>query len=178
MTDAECVAHARAGDESARAELVVRHHANCVRFARYLLGDDADAEDAVQDTFIRAFAGLARYQERDTFRAWLFQILVHRCRSAAAQRARHRERFVSDAHVAEQAAVRGAEGLIDAQRRLASALLGLDLEHREAFLLKVGEEMDYEEMSRLTGAGVPALKMRVKRARDHVRARWPGAHHA
>ncbi len=175
MTDAECVAHARAGDESARAELVVRHHANCVRFARYLLGDDADAEDAVQDTFIRAFAGLARYQERDTFRAWLFQILVHRCRSAATRRARHRERFVNDAQVVSQAAVAGAEGLVDAQRTLASALSGLDLEHREAFLLKVGEEMDYEEMSRLTGAGVPALKMRVKRARDHVRARWPGA---
>src|SRR5512134_1169430 len=122
MTDAECVAHAREGDESARAELVVRHHPNCLRFARHLLGDDADAEDAVQETFIRAFAGLASYQERDTFRAWLFQILVHRCRTAAARRARHRERFVTDELATGRAAVAGGEAHVDAQRRLASAL--------------------------------------------------------
>ena len=172
MTDAECVALARTGRESARAELVDRYHAMCLRFARHLLGDDTDAEDAVQETFMRAFSGLERYQERDTFRAWLFQILVHRCRTAAARRARHRERFVADEVAAARAAVPGGEGHVDAQRRLASALAGLDLEHREAFLLKVGEEMEYEEMARLTGAGVPALKMRVKRARDQVRAGW------
>ena len=175
MTDAEWVALARTGDESARAGLVTRHHASCLRFARHLLGDDADAEDAVQDTFIRAFAGLARYEERDAFRAWLFRILLHRCRSAAASRGRRRERIVSDELAVERAAVAGDESMQDAQRTLAVALRGLDLDHREAFLLKIGEEMEYEEMSRLTGVQVSALKMRVKRARDHVRARWPGA---
>src|SRR5262249_42244805 len=149
-----------AGEESARAELVARHHASCLRFARHLLGDETDAEDAVQDTFVRAFAGLARYQERDAFRGWLFQILVHRCRSAATSRARRRERFVNDELAVERAAVRGDEGLQDAQRTLAVALHGLDLDHREAFLLKVGEEMEYEEMARLTGVQVSALKMR------------------
>ena len=175
MTDAEVVALARAGDESARTSLVSRHHASCLRFARHLLGDDADAEDAVQETFIRALAGLGRYEERDAFRGWLFQILVHRCRSLAAGRTRRRERFVSDAVAVERAAVAGDEAMQDAQRTLAAALDGLDLDHREAFLLKVGEEMEYEEMSRLTGVQVSALKMRVKRARDHVRARWAGA---
>ena len=175
LTDAECVALARAGEESARASLVTRHHASCLRFARYLLGDETDAEDAVQETFVRAFAALARYEERDAFRAWLFQILVHRCRSVAARRTRQRQRIVNDAHAMERAAVAGDEAVQDAQRALAMALLGLDVDHREAFLLKVGEEMEYEEMSRLTGVQVSALKMRVKRARDHVRARWPGA---
>src|SRR5262245_38874683 len=175
MTDAEWVALARAGDESALTSLVTRHHASCLRFARHLLGDDHDAEDAVQDTFIRAFAGLARYEERDAFKSWLFQILVHRCRSHAASRGRRRERFVNDEHAVERAAVGGDEAMQDAQRTLSVALNGLDVDHREAFLLKVGEEMEYEEMSRLTGVQVSALKMRVKRARDHVRARWPGA---
>ena len=175
MTDAEYVALARAGDESARSRLVERHHAGCLRFARHLLGDPDDAEDAVQETFIRAFAALSRYEERDAFHAWLFQILVHRCRSVGARRTRGRERFVSDALAVDRAAVAGDEAMQDAQRTLAAALDGLDLDHREAFLLKVGEEMEYEEMSRLTGVNVSALKMRVKRARDHVRARWPGA---
>jgi|SRR5262245_10223457 len=176
MTDSECVVHARAGDESARAELVGRHHATCLRFARHLLGDDAEAEDVVQETFIRALSGLARYEERDTFRAWLFQILVNRCRSAAARRSRQRARFVHDERATDRATVAGGEGLVDTQLRLARALDGLDLDHREAFLLKIGEEMEYDEMSRLTGAGIPALKMRVKRARDHVRANWSGNH--
>ena len=49
---------------------------------------------------------------------------------------------------------------------------GLDEVHREAFVLKLGEGLEYEEIARITGASVPALKMRVKRARDQVRARW------
>jgi len=175
LTDAEVAALARAGDQSARSSLVLRHHASCLRFARHLLGEDADAEDAVQETFVRALAALGRYEERNAFRGWLFQILVHRCRSLAAGRMRRRERFVSDDHALERAAVAGDEASQDAQRTLAVALAGLDLDHREAFLLRVGEEMEYEEMSRLTGVQVSALRMRVKRARDHVRARWPGA---
>jgi DNA-directed RNA polymerase specialized sigma24 family protein len=86
-----------------------------------------------------------------------------------------RKQFVNDDRAVARAAVPGAEGAQDAQRALAVALEGLDLDHREAFLLKVCEEMEYEELSRLTGVQVSALKMRVKRARDHVRARWPGA---
>ena len=175
LSDAECAALARAGDPSARTSLVQRHHASCLRYARHLLGDEADAEDAVQETFVRVLAALARYEERDAFRGWLFQILVHRCRSLASRRTRRRQRFVSDELAMERAAVPSGEAAQDAQRALAAALAGLDLDHREAFLLKVGEEMEYEEMSRLTGVQVSALKMRVKRARDHVRARWPGA---
>lgn len=173
MNDAECVAEARAGKVSAQALLVQRHHAGCLRFARHLLGDDGDAEDAVQETFIRALAGLHRYEERDTFRAWLFGILVNRCRTAAARRARHRAHIVNDAAATHTAHVASGEAMVDTQRALVRALEGLDLNHREAFLLRVGEEMEYEELARLIGVGVPALKMRVKRARDHVRAHWP-----
>jgi RNA polymerase sigma-70 factor (ECF subfamily) len=172
VSDAECVVRARAGVESARVMLVQRHHAGCLRFARHLLGDDGDAEDAVQETFIRAFSALHRYEERDTFRGWLFGILLNRCRTAAVRRAHRRAHVTHDFAAAREVPVDGDERLVDAQRALARALEGLDVEHREAFLLKVGEEMDYDEMARLTGASVPALKMRVKRARDHVRAHW------
>lgn len=176
-TDAEYVARALQGESQARAALVGRHHTNCLRLARHLLGDDSDAEDVVQETFMRAFGALHRYEERDNFRAWLYRILVHRCRSAARGRARRRERFVSDERAVLVATVPGHARLLDAQRALARALAGLDLAHREAFLLKVGEELEYEEIARLTGVGVAALKMRVKRARDHVRAHWPENHH-
>jgi len=60
----------------------------------------------------------------------------------------------------------------DLGSHLMRAMEGLDARSREAFLLKVGEDLEYPELASLTGASVPALKMRVKRARDHIRERW------
>lgn len=172
MTDAEAVEAVLSGRIEAFGELVARHHAPCLRFARHLLGDPDEAEDVVQETFVRAYRGLGRYQERQSFHGWLFRILINRCRSAAARRHRHRQRFVRDERVLAGAIGDGAPAAGDFDARLQHALAGLDPRQREAFLLKLGEGLDYEEMARLTGASIPALKMRVKRARDHVRARW------
>jgi len=178
MTDAELVAQARSGQDAAFAALMGRYHAGCLRFAHHLLGDRLDAEDVVQETFVRAFRNLGRYEERDTFRAWLYRILVNRCRSAGRQLRIARARIVADDGAGERAAVPGESAMLDVHRRLDRALAGLDARHREAFLLKVGEELEYEEIARLTGVTIPALKMRVKRARDHVRARWEDPGHA
>jgi RNA polymerase sigma-70 factor (ECF subfamily) len=172
MTDAELVARAVAGEDGAFVTLVERYHASCLRYARHRLGRDSEAEEIVQDTFLRAHQALGRYRERESFRAWVFQILVNRCRTAARRLAGRNGRFVRDEAALGRAVAPAADGLSQVRRRLDHALLGLDAAHREAFLLKVGEEMEYEEIARLTGASVSALKMRVKRARDHVRARW------
>ncbi|MFI5371662.1 MAG: RNA polymerase sigma factor [Candidatus Eisenbacteria bacterium] len=172
MTDAEVVEAVLSGRVEAFAELVARHHAPCLRFACHLLGDPDEAEDVVQETFVRAYRGLGRYQERQSFHGWLFRILINRCRSAATRRHRQRQRFVNDERVLAGAVSDGVPVSRDFDVRLRRALAGLDPRHREAFLLKLGEGLEYEEMARLTGASIPALKMRVKRARDHVRARW------
>jgi RNA polymerase sigma-70 factor (ECF subfamily) len=68
--------------------------------------------------------------------------------------------------------VRDTADTFELRTRLTRAIEELDPLHREAFLLKLGEGLEYDEIARITGASVPALKMRVKRARDHVRARW------
>ena len=116
------------------------------------------------------FRALGRYREQNRFRAWLFQILVNRCRTHARQRARQHQRFVHDdeARSAAEAPVDGGPGLQDA---LQAALDTLDPAHREALLLKYGEDLAYPEMALMTGSSVSALKMRVKRARDLVRPR-------
>ena len=171
MTDAEVVEAVLSGRPDAFAELVARHHGPCLRFARHTLGDPDEAEDVVQETFVRAYRGLGRYEERQTFRSWLFRILINRCRSAASRRRRRHERFVRDER-ALAGAVAGPPPVDGFERRLRHALNGLDAQHRDAFLLKLGEGLEYEELARVTGASIPALKMRVKRARDHVRARW------
>jgi RNA polymerase sigma-70 factor (ECF subfamily) len=170
MTDAELVARVIAGETEAFAELVTRHHAACLRYAAHALGDSMEAEDVVQETMLRAYRSLRRYEERQQFRSWLFRILVNRCRTAAVRnRARQRR---DEAYDVDGRATGDTADAIDLRSRLARALAGLDAPHREAFLLKLGEGLEYDEIARMTGASVPALKMRVKRARDQVRARW------
>jgi RNA polymerase sigma-70 factor (ECF subfamily) len=171
MTDAELVVRAIAGDAQAFAELVARHYAACLRYAAHALGDPMEAEDVVQETLLRAHRSLGRYEERQQFRAWLFRILVNRCRTAASRNGARRRRD-DDAHVAAARAAPDTADAVDLRSRLARALAGLDAMHREAFLLKLGEGLEYDAIARITGASVPALKMRVKRARDHVRACW------
>ena len=167
--DATLVQQVLAGDTGAYAALVHRYRARYARFAVHMLGTEEDAEEALQDAFVRAYRSLARCDDPERFGAWLYRILVNRCRTHGGRRGRRERTFVSDPvalvsasedHPAERAAWR---------EEIEVALARLDPQQREAFLLKHVEDLSYEEMSELTGAGVSALKMRVKRACDRLR---------
>ena len=171
MTDAELVARTRAGDADAFGALVSRYYDACWRFAYHMLGERADADDVVQDAFLRAYLAIGRYDERDQFRGWLFRILTNQCRNAITSRSRRTRRFVQDEVAIESAATPtlGLQlGVEDAA--LARALAQLDPLQREALLLKYAEGLEYTEMSRMTGVGESALKMRVKRGSERLRA--------
>jgi RNA polymerase sigma-70 factor (ECF subfamily) len=170
MTDADLVARTLAGDRSAFGSLVDRHFADCLRFAHHMLGIAQDAEDAVQESFVRAYRALPRYDERELFRSWLFRIVINRCRSAASSRSRRAERVVLDERAVLAAASDRETRRMDDALTLSAALSELDPRSREAVLLHYGEGLDYEEMARLTGDGISALKMRVKRARERMRS--------
>ncbi len=171
--DAADVQRVLAGDVDAYARLVDRYYDRCARFAVRMLGNRDDAEDALQATFLRAYRALDRYQERDKFSAWLYRILVNQCRSIAARRA-HRDRvFVREEAVLLNAPDNSRQSWSGEDEEFVQRVLAeLEPLLREAFLLKYVEELSYEEMSALTGVGVSALKMRVKRACDRLRERW------
>ena len=167
-SDATIVALVRGGETELFRVLVERHHPRALRFARWMLGSREDAEDAVQESFVRAFRSLDRYQERDTFSGWLFRIVVNRCRSAAARRNRESARRVAVEAVADSA--RAPDGLGDDERlAMMQALMRLDARSREVILLHYGDGLGFEEISRLTGDGVSALKMRAARARSRLK---------
>jgi RNA polymerase sigma-70 factor (ECF subfamily) len=171
MTDAELVSRTRAGEPDAFGTLVARYYDACWRFAYHMLGERADAEDVVQDTFLRAYLAIGRYDERDQFRGWLFRILTNQCRNAQTSRGRRTRRFVQDDVAIDTAAAPPpgvATGVEDAA--LIKALGQLDPAQREALLLKYAEGLEYSEMSAMTGAGESALKMRVKRGSERLRA--------
>jgi RNA polymerase sigma-70 factor (ECF subfamily) len=167
-SDGALVRQVLAGDQAAYAELVGRYRDRLGRYAVRMLGNAADAEEALQDTFVRGYRSLGHCVEPERFGAWLFGILVNRCRTTGAQRARrertlvHHDAFVeraSTAPEADRAALREA---------INWALARIPPQNREAFLLKHVEELSYEEMSVITGVGISALKMRVMRAREEL----------
>lgn len=167
--DADVVVAVLAGDREAYAVIVERYRDRYARFATRMLGNRQDAEEALQDAFVRAYRALDRCEDPAAFGAWFHAIVVNRCRTAGARRGREEKRFdLGDEALRNVAASDSWDGaaVLDEIER---ALMKLDAEHREAFLLKHVEEMSYEEMAEVTGAGVSALKMRVKRACERLR---------
>jgi RNA polymerase sigma-70 factor (ECF subfamily) len=180
-SDPELVAAVLAGDSEAFTGLVRRYRDTYTRFAVRMLGSHADADDVLQAAFLRAYRGLGGCREPARFGAWLSQIVVNECRTFATRRHRRQRRFVDDqgaleealagpaSHVAEEGEALGEE--------LQRALDQLVPEQREAFILKHVEELSYEEMAEITGVGISALKMRVKRACERLRELLEGVHH-
>ncbi|HEV8365858.1 MAG TPA: RNA polymerase sigma factor [Gemmatimonadaceae bacterium] len=168
--DAVVIANVRAGDSSAFGVIVARYRTQFGRYAVRMLGNREDAEEALQDAFVRAFRSLETCEDPAKFGSWFFRILANRCRTAGARRGRRDRTFVRD-EIALTDASEEHPAERDAWREeIERALKLLDDDQREAFLLKHVEELGYEEMSELTGVGVSALKMRVKRACERLRS--------
>ena len=168
-SDAAVIAEVLAGDVEAFRTLVARYRDRYTRFAVRMLGSRDDADEALQRAFLRAFRSLAACARPEQFGAWLYQIVANECRTFGTRRGRRERRWVRDEaavaaaaedHPAEQHALR---------EEIEAALAKLDTQQREAFVLKHVEELSYEEMAEITGAGISALKMRVKRACGRLR---------
>jgi RNA polymerase sigma-70 factor (ECF subfamily) len=143
-----------------------------------MLGNREDAEEALQDAFTRAYRSLARCDDPERFGAWLFRILVNRCRTAGARRGRRARTFVSDDAALLEASEEHPAMAAAWREEIDHALGRLRPDQREAFLLKYVEDLGYDEMAQLTGVGISALKMRVMRACDRLRELLSEVHNA
>lgn len=168
-SDAAAVGAVLEGRTDAFAVLVRRYQDVLFAHAHRMVGPD-EAAELVQRAFVTGYQRLATCREPDRVGAWLFRILANLCRDHL--KSRRRQDLSLDVLPPLPTAEVGPDG--DAQRgelrrRLRAALGVLEPEQREAFLLKHLEGRRYEEMSELLGVSVPALKMRVHRARDELR---------
>src|SRR5262245_51225375 len=143
--DAALVRRVLAGDVRAYAGLVARYRDRLGRYAWHALGNRADAEEAIQDTFLRAYRSLPRCDDPTRFGAWLFQILVNRCRTLGAQRARRERTLVQDEAALLEAGIAHPEDRAAWGEAIRWALSQLSPDHREAFLMKHVEDLSYEE---------------------------------
>lgn len=171
-SDASLVRATISGDVDAFAVLVHRYRDVHARFATRMLGSRDDAEDVLQSAFVRAFRALRKCQDPERFGGWLYQIVVNETRSFATRRSRRDRWYIRDGAVVENILDEGNAITDDDggfREEIQRALDQLVPEQREAFLLKHVEELSYEDMAEITGVGVSALKMRVKRAGERLR---------
>jgi RNA polymerase sigma-70 factor (ECF subfamily) len=146
-TDLDLVARWKAGDQRAATLLVERHAAAVARFVASI-GGRGDADDVVQDTFVRAFASLDAFRGDSALRTWLFTIarrlVLDRRRSA---RRRGEQVEVQEADVATE--YDALDGVVadETQERLQRALARLTPTQREVFVLRVSEGMSYREIA-------------------------------
>jgi RNA polymerase sigma-70 factor (ECF subfamily) len=176
-SDRELVDRARAGDQGAFGQIVRRYHARIHRLAMHLVRDHAEAEDVAQETFIRAYRALARFDGRSEPYTWLYRIAVNLSLNALRSRKSRRTISQSDdprieALVAEQASS------IDipsdaAQRRLYGALAqGIDSLSdtlRTTLVLVCIDGRSHEEAAAILGAPEGTIAWRVHEARRKLR---------
>lgn len=174
-TDEELAAEAarEGSDGPAFTELVGRHQERVWRVCYRLMGNDHDAGDAAQETFVGLFQNRASFAGRSKFGTWLHAIAVRTClrlRRARGRRRRHEadlaDRISPDA---QRIAPADAGQALD----LARILETLDEEDRALLVLKYSEEYSYEELADVFHLSVSACKMRVSRAREELQQRFP-----
>jgi RNA polymerase sigma-70 factor, ECF subfamily len=166
-SDAALVARTLEGDLDAYGVLMSRYRDSFGRYAFHMLGNYEDAQEAMQDSFVRAYRGLKTCRQPDRFGAWLFRIVVNRCRTVRRRLLRHRQ--FNGELPDEIPSADPAPSSFEWREEIGRALARLRPHYREAFLLRYVEGLDYAEMSRMTGAREAALRMRVKRAGDQLR---------
>lgn len=177
-TDAAAIALARDGDSEAFRTLVERHSRAVYRIAHRMTGTPQDAEDVVQETFLKAYRQLSRFESRANFSTWLHRIAVN-C-SIDVIRSRPRRETGHDASDLEhlggddqlhttQASPERLMLSAEVQDRVTAAMSSLSRMERAAFVLRHFEGRSIEEISRALGLKTNATKHSVFRAVKKMR---------
>jgi RNA polymerase sigma-70 factor (ECF subfamily) len=163
VDDLKLLRRAAVGESKAFDVLVNRHADRLFRLAYSLLGNAADSEDVLQETFAGAYRGMNGFEGRSSVGTWLTRILV----TQAAKWRRDRKRPVE--RLDDQAASQSGEVATDRRLDLQAALDRLSPEHRQVLVLREFEKMSYEEMAEVIGVPRGTVESRLHRARGELR---------
>lgn len=169
-TDEALVARLRAGETSAFELLMRRHNQRLYRLARSILRDPDDAQDAVQEAYVRAYFKLDSYVESGSFGAWLSRITMN---EALMIRRRRRQPNDDAMNIDLLVAPERGPGELHANRELAglieSAVDRLPVEFRTVFMLRAIQQLSVEETSVSLDIPGATVKTRLHRARKLMR---------
>jgi RNA polymerase sigma-70 factor (ECF subfamily) len=171
------IARARAGDERAFAELVTEHSARVYGALRRFGLDPEEADEVAQEVFLRAWRGLARFEERSHFSTWLYRIAFNE----AQRRLARRPPPTAFSRPGDEDAIAALADAIDAgpqartldrefEQILEQALAQLPADLRAAVVLRDLEGLSTEEAATVAGVRQAAFKSRLHRGRMQLRA--------
>lgn len=164
------VARLRMGDPDALGTLFERYVDRVFAFARYMLGNKEDAEEATSEVFVRAFDRATTLRDEGAFRGWLFRIARNICLDKLRQ---PRLLWLEDEDASSDEGV--ASRKMESQIAIKQALAELSEEHRVVLILCDMEEWDAKEVAEWLGKSLPATKSMLYRARQALRGRLAGA---
>jgi RNA polymerase sigma-70 factor (ECF subfamily) len=170
-TDEQLLASYGRGERTALEELFRRHRTAAYRIAYRRLGQEADALDAVQEGFIKAFRNLDGLRRGRSFRSWLLRIIMNVSIDLRRQRERRRAGDLRARPLGAEAGV-AVRGLEDAELRnqLNEALAALPEAHRKTFVLHADAELAYREVAEVLGVPVGTVMSRLFHARRKLQA--------
>jgi len=180
QSDGAAIQAVLAGDRDAFGELVRRHSRMLFRLAFRMTGNEADADDVVQDAFLRAYQKLATFESRADFGTWIYRITVHCALDRLQRRKQDDARRVSEDYDPEEDGVQVADSKPDPERMVISmeiaelqqaAMRGLTAMERTAFVLRHLEERSTEEIAAALDVTPNTAKQSVYRAVQKVRRR-------
>jgi RNA polymerase sigma-70 factor (ECF subfamily) len=170
--DAALVERAKRGDTDAFRVLVERHSRNVFALAFRMTGNEFDAEDVVQETFLRAFRQLQYYESRASFGTWLYRIASNYALDLIRSRRRHETSPKADEDAREVLdKVPSADPQPDrllygtqVRTRIQEALADLSDQERAAFLMRHFHGMSIDEIGAVLGTATSATKNSIFRA--------------
>ncbi len=171
MVETELISSVRAGDQRAFAALIGAYQTGIYNLCYRMMGDAREAEDAAQETFLRAYSQFHRYDPIRPFKTWLFAIASHHCIDRLRKR-RNIWLSLDDDLLAEGALWRAStpnpeEIALRRERsdEVTTLLAQLAPKDRSAIVLRYWGGLSYAEIAVVLGASVSAVKSRLHRAR-------------
>jgi len=175
MNEDKIIENFKNGDESTFLELLNKYQDRIYTLCRYMLENPQDAEDAAQDTFIKAFRGLKSFTPTAHFYTWLYRIAVNTCLDHKRKFSLHSLFFSSDNEASLDifpSHTPSPEAAFETKQSMQSlqlALNRLSMKLRTVLVLKELEGLSYEETAEILDVSVGTVKSRISRAREELK---------
>ena len=164
--DDSLVALARGGDQAAFERLYLMHRDRVYALCLNLCGNADQAQDLLQETFVRAYRALPGFRGSARFSTWLHRIAVNLCRDAA-----HRQRRMAEP---VEPAGPGESDRTETVHLVRAALAQLKPGHRTVLALRYGQALSYQEIAEMLDWSLPRVKVTLHRAKLAFKAVYEG----
>ncbi len=166
MHDKELIKQIKSGNAVCANELIERYYASILRYCAWYSRDSARAEDLTQETFLRVFRNFNQYDNKGSFRSYIYTIAHHLCVDEARKPMRYP--LEEDVAASNEELTR-----VENQEEIGRLLTPLSPSQREAVLLRFGAQLSFKEISGIVGAPPRTIQSRVRLALAIMRKEKP-----